>query len=77
MKTQLKRQNFNITPEQEAEINWLKEALDAPTTKDAVLLAVRTLAVLCREMRRGSKISLVHENGEKAWLLIPQLEVLP
>lgn len=74
MKTQLKRQNFNITPEQEADINWLKEALDAPSAKDAILLAVRTLMILSRETKRGRRIYLTDENGEKERLLIPELE---
>jgi len=74
MKTQLKRQNFNITPEQEADINWLKEALDAPSAKDAILLAVRTLMILSRETKRGRRIYLTDESGEKERLLIPELE---
>lgn len=74
MKTQLKRQNFNITPEQEADINWLKEALDAPSAKEAILLAVRTLMILSRETKRGRKIYLTDESGEKERLLIPELE---
>src|SRR5450759_301247 len=73
MKTQLKRQNFNITPEQEADINWLKEALDAPSAKDAILLAVRTLMILSRETKRGRRIYLTDENGEKERLLIQPL----
>ena len=43
MKTELKRQNFNITPEQEAEISWLKDAIAASSVKDAILWAVRVI----------------------------------
>jgi hypothetical protein len=30
-----KRQDFNITSEKEAQLDWLKEALGAPSTKEA------------------------------------------
>lgn len=73
MKTETKRQNFNITPEQEAEIAWLKEAVDARTTKDAILIAVRVLSILARETRRGFDLYLEDEAGNKERLLIPQL----
>lgn|GEM_PF-2702843 len=34
-----KRQNFNITPKQEMELAPLRETLDAPSAKDAILRA--------------------------------------
>lgn len=76
MKTELKRQNFNITPEQEADINWLKDALDAPSAKEAILWAVRVLITLAQETKRGGKVYLSDETGEKSRLLIPELERL-
>ena len=39
--TAMKRQNFDVTPEQDAEITWLRDALGASTAKDAILRAVR------------------------------------
>ncbi|MEH2141008.1 hypothetical protein [Nostoc sp.] len=33
-----KRQNFNITPEQEAKLNWLRDAIAAPNTKETRLV---------------------------------------
>ena len=33
-----KRQNFNIAPEQEAKLNWLRDAIAAPNTKETRLL---------------------------------------
>jgi hypothetical protein len=74
MKTEHKRQNFNVTPEQEAEIEWLKDALNAPTTKDALLWAVKFSGVMAREVQRGRTIYLADESGEKERVLIPELE---
>ncbi|MCL5103772.1 MAG: hypothetical protein M1133_06615 [Armatimonadetes bacterium] len=73
MKTELKRQNFNVTPEQEAEIAWLREAINAPTTKDAILWAVRVLSTLARETKQGKSIYLANESGEKERLMLPQI----
>ncbi|MBN3942780.1 MAG: hypothetical protein V7L21_04580 [Nostoc sp.] len=33
-----KRQNFNITPEQEAKLNCLRDAIAVPNTKETILL---------------------------------------
>ncbi|MGQ9809116.1 MAG: hypothetical protein ACUVSM_05800 [Armatimonadota bacterium] len=69
-----KRQNFNITPEQEAEITALKETLGASTTKDALLTAVRTTAALASEARKGKRIYLEDASGHRERLLLPQME---
>ncbi len=74
MKTETKRQNFNITPEQEAEIAWLKDAIDAPTVKDAILQAVRVLSVLARGRQRGFEVFLENGEGEREKVLVPGLE---
>lgn len=74
MKTETKRQNFNVTPEQEAEIAWLKDAIDAPTTKDAILRAVRVLSVLAKGRQRGFDVYLENGEGVRERVLIPELE---
>ena len=72
--TATKRQNFDVTPEQDAEIAWLRDALGAASAKDTVLRAVRIAAVLAREARQG-RVVLVRGPGEKTErLLIPELE---
>ncbi len=68
-----KRQNFNITPEQEAELAWLRDTLGAPTTKDAILRAVRVLALLARESQRGNELCVRGGDGSLSRLLIPEL----
>lgn len=74
MTTETKRQNFNITPEQEAELAWVRDAIGAPTTKDAILRAVRVLAVLARETQQGRKLYLGTQAGDLIQLLIPELQ---
>ena len=71
-----KRQNFNISPEQEAELTWLRETIDAPTTKDTILRAVRVFATLARETGQGHSLYLRDRDGQLSRLLIPELEGL-
>src|SRR5690242_17462475 len=74
MAAETKRQNFNITPEQEAELHWLRDILRAPSTKDAILLAVRVLGILAREIQRGQALYLGTQSGPLTRLLIPELQ---
>ena len=53
---QTKRLNFDISPEQEDELNKLRADLGTSTTKDTVLRAVRVLSVLSREAREGGRL---------------------
>jgi hypothetical protein len=69
-----KRLNFDITPEQEAELARLRETLGASTTKDAVLRAVRVVEVLSRETSRGARLYLRTAEGEVERLIVPELE---
>lgn len=70
----LKRQNFNVTPEQEAELAALQEALAAPSVKDAILRAVRIVGTLSRETRRGAALVVEDAQGNRSRLVIPELE---
>lgn len=74
MRTQVKRQNFNTTPEQDAELLRLRELLDAPSIKDAVLRAVRVMALLAREANAGQTLYMRQANGDLTRLIIPELE---
>lgn len=74
MAAPLKRQNFDVTPEQEAEIAWLREALGVSTAKDAVLRAVRIAAVLSREASEGRTLMVREPGGAPQRLVIPELE---
>lgn len=70
----IKRQNFDITAEQESEIAWLKEMLDAPSAKDTLLRAVRITSILTREIRGGAQVLLRTRTGETERLIIPEVE---
>lgn len=74
MKTDLKRQNFNITPEQESEIEHLKNTINASSAKDAILWAVHLLNILAHEVMLGGTICVEKKDGEKERVLIPELE---
>lgn len=75
--SETKRQNFNITPEQEAEIAQLKELLGSPTTKDAILSAVRFYKVIANEIREGRQLCVSEGPSSQIHkLIIPDLEAL-
>ena len=74
MRSSLKRQNFNTTPEQEAELLQLRDLLDAPSTKDAILRAVRVVALLAQEKANGRTVYMKSVDGELTRLIIPELE---
>lgn len=68
-----KRQNFNVTPEQEAQIEWLREALGATSAKEAILRAVSVLFTLKEYTQKGFKVALVKPD-EQVELVIPGLQ---
>jgi len=71
-----KRQNFNITPEQEAKLNWLRDAIAAPNTKETILRSIDLMVTLKRHMRPGTQLFLHTPEGQVR-LLIPELESPP
>lgn len=71
-----KRINFDVSPEQDAELTWLRDALGAGSTKDTVLRAVRVLAVLSRETRQGAQVYVQTSDGQNTRLLLPELETV-
>lgn len=68
-----KRQNFNITPEQEAKLNWLRDAIGAPNTKETILRSIDLMVTLKRYIRPGTQLFL-HTPQGLVRLLIPELE---
>lgn len=71
---QTKRANFEITPEQEARLNALKDALQAPSLKDAVLRMSNVMLVLARALGAGKQLYLGHTRESAERLLLPELE---
>jgi histidinol phosphatase-like PHP family hydrolase len=51
-----KRENFDINPEQQAEIACLQELIHAPTRKDAILTAIRWTLQVVTELRKGNQL---------------------
>ena len=70
-----KRQNFNITPEQEAELFALQSDFAAPTAKDTILKAVHLARVLAAEVKNGKRIGLIdRRSGLVTEIILPELE---
>jgi hypothetical protein len=55
MARQSKRENFDVSPEQESDINCLQALIKAPTRKDAILTAVRLALLLAAESKQGNQ----------------------
>jgi hypothetical protein len=72
--TQHKRQNFNVTPEEEAELNRLQEVFGASSVKDAILRSARLALTLASEVREGKKVYLADSQGRETRVLLPDLE---
>lgn len=53
---ELKRENFDVSPEQQAALETLQALLDAPSKKDAMLFAVNLTLHLAVEARKGNQI---------------------
>src|SRR5438045_2233844 len=70
----LKRQNFNVTPEEEAELQRLREVLAASSIKDALLRATRVLLTLAQEVQEGKRIYSADREGRETRLLLPDME---
>lgn len=68
-----KRQNFNVTPEQEAQIEHLRDVLGASSAKDAILRAVSLTVKLREYLNKGYHIELIKDD-KRSELLIPDLE---
>ena len=71
---EFKRQNFNVTPEQEAELLALQSELEAASVKDAIFRAVRLTRFLGHEVRSGRRIGLKDRQGNITDVILPELQ---
>ena len=71
-----KRQNFNVSPEQEAQIEWLRQAMGATTAKETILRSISVVTILQNYLQQGYQIRLVTPN-EQIHLVVPELEPPP
>lgn len=76
MSPSVKRQNFDVTPEQEAEIASLQSVLGASSVKETILKAVRLSLVLANEVKKGRRIGFVdpRQTGHLTEVILPELE---
>jgi hypothetical protein len=72
--TVLKRANFDLSPEQEAQILHLKEQLGAASIKEAVLRAAQLTSILADEAALGNRLFVGKSVDRAARLLLPGLE---
>ena len=70
----LKRQNFNVTPEEESQLQQLRETLGAASIKEALLRAARVLITLSQEVQEGKRIYAADREGNQTRLLLPDIE---
>jgi len=71
-----KQHNLQITPEQEAQLNWLKNALGASNIEETILRSITVIVTLKQHLKPGSELFL-HNQEEQIRLLIPELEAPP
>lgn len=65
-----KRENFDVSPQQEADIDCLQDLIKAPTRKDAILTAVRLALHVAAECKQGNKFYLGSEGELRRMLMI-------
>lgn len=57
-----KRENFDISPEQQAEIACLQELIHAPTRKDTILTAIRWTLQVVAELQNGNQLYIGNQD---------------
>lgn len=57
-----KRENFDVSLEQQAEIDALQEVLGVPSRKEALLYAVHLTLHMASEVRNGNQIYICNNN---------------
>jgi hypothetical protein len=76
MTTVTKRANFDVTPEQQARLEELKDAMRASSLKDAVLRTSAVMLLLARELADGKHLYLGERRESADRLVLPELEPL-
>lgn len=71
-----RRENFDVRPEQQAEIDLLQTVLQAPSKKDAILAAVRVTLWLVSECKKGHELIINTQQGPMAAkVILPGIEM--
>ena len=72
----LKRQNFNVTAEEEAQLLSLRDALGAASVKDAILRTTRVMLSLSHQLQLGNRLYATDPKGVNSRILLPDLEAI-
>jgi hypothetical protein len=67
-----RRENFDVSPEQQAEIEMLQELIEAPSKRDALLMAVHLALHLAVETKKGNQVFVGHpgHNDLKRFVML-------
>jgi len=65
-----KRENFDVTPEQESNIDCLQTFLNATTRKDTLLMAIDIALQVVKELRNGKTLFLGNDTTDKTTKLL-------
>jgi len=69
-------QHFKITPDQEAQLDWLRKEIGAANIKEVIGRSINVMVALKRQMHPDSQLFLHSPSGQMR-LLIPELEPIP
>lgn len=61
-----KRENFDISPEQQAEIECLQDLIHALTRKDAILTAIKFTLQIASELKKGNRFYIEEIDKKQA-----------
>jgi hypothetical protein len=60
----LKRENFDVSPEQQADIEMLQQLTGTSSKKEAVLWGVKMALLLAAEIRKGNQLFIGHKGSD-------------
>lgn len=68
--------NLNMSPEQLAQLDWLRAEIGADNAKEAILRSISVMVTLKQNIKSGSQL-FIHNSEGQIRLLIPELEPSP
>lgn len=71
-----KQLNFNVSPEQEEQIEWLRQTMGLTTTKETILRSISVVTVLHNYLQQGYQVRIATPN-KQIHLVVPELEGAP
>lgn len=68
--------NLTMSPEQVAQLDWLRVAIGADNAKEAILRSISVMVTLKQNLKSGSQL-FIHNSEGHIRLVIPELEPSP